>query len=77
VLWGAACSLHAAVLIQAARTLVATSSTAATRDLDHLTTATSSSPNIAVLASVHLTLSTITLVVVLTVLRVDCRYDPD
>lgn len=76
-LWGTACSLHAAVLIQAARTLAVTSSAAANHQEDHLTTVTSTSPNLTVLAAVHLSLSTLTLLVVLTVLRVDCRYDPD
>ncbi|XP_023726041.1 uncharacterized protein LOC111874627 [Cryptotermes secundus] len=72
-LWGTACSLHAAVLIQAARTLAVSSSAAA----NHLTSVTSTSPNLTVLAAVHLSLSTLTLLVVLAVLRVDCRYDPD
>lgn len=76
-LWGTACSLHAAVLIQAARTLAVTSSAAANHQMDHLATVTSTSPNLTVLAAVHLSLSTLTLLVVLTVLRVDCRYDPD
>jgi hypothetical protein len=65
------------VLIQAARTLAVTASAAATPQLDHLTTATSTIPNLAVLAVVNLALSALTLVVVLSVLRVDCRYDPD
>ena len=77
MLWGIACSLHAAVLIQAARTLAVTSSTSAAPYTDHLTSATSTSPNLAVLAAVHLALSALTLVVVVAVLRVDCRYDPD
>lgn len=76
-LWGTACSLHAAVLIQAARTLAVTTSGAAKPHLGHLTTATSATPNLVVLAAVHITLSALTLVVVLSVLRVDCRYDPD
>lgn len=76
-LWVTACSLHAAVLIQAARTLAVTTSGARDPHLDHLTTATSATSNLAVLAAVHITLSVLTLVVVLTVLRVDCRYDPD
>ena len=76
-LWGTACSLHAAVLIQAARTLAVTTSGVRDRQMDHLTTATSATSNLAVLAAVHLTLSALTLVVVITVLRVDCRYDPD
>jgi hypothetical protein len=77
-LWGTACSLHAAVLIQAARTLAVTSSTAANHQMDHLSAAvTSTSPNLTVLAAVHLSLSTLTLLVVIALLRVDCRYDPD
>lgn len=77
MLWGAACSLHVAVLIQAARILAATTSIAATPHLDHLTAATATIQDFVVLAAVHLALSTLTLVVVLTLLRVDCRFDPD
>ncbi|KDR22081.1 Reticulocyte-binding protein 2-like protein a [Zootermopsis nevadensis] len=69
VLWGGACSLHAAVLIQAARTLAVTTSASVTPHLDHLTTTTSAIPNLAVLAAVNLALSTLTLIVVLTLLR--------
>lgn len=76
-LWGTACLLHTAVLIQAARTLAVATSGARDLQSEHLTTATSAAPNLAVLAAVHLTLSVLTLVVVITVLRVDCRYDPD
>lgn len=76
-LWGTACSLHAAVLFLAVRTLAVTSSEARDPQSDHLTTTTSASHNLAVLAAVHITLSALTLVVVITVLRVDCRYDPD
>jgi len=76
-LWGTACSLHAAVLFLAVRTLAVTTSEARDPQSDHLTTTTSTTPNLAVLAAVHITLSALTLVVVITVLRVDCRYDPD
>ncbi|GFG28679.1 hypothetical protein Cfor_07308, partial [Coptotermes formosanus] len=76
-LWGTACLLHAAVLIQAARTLAVTTSGDSDLHLDYLTTATTATPNLAVLAAVHLALSALTLIVVLTVLQVDCRYDPD
>lgn len=76
-LWGTACSLHAAVLFVAVRTLAVTTSEARDPQSDHLTTATSAAPNLAVLAAVHIMLSALTLVVVITVLRVDCRYDPD
>lgn len=76
-LWVTACSLHGAVLIQAARTLAFTTSGARDPHSDHLTITTSATPNLAVLAAVHITLSALTLLVVITVLRVDCRYDPD
>jgi hypothetical protein len=78
VLWAAACTLHAFVLIQAIRTIAVTSSAAANHEVDPLANAfTSTRKDLAALAAVQLFLSTIILLVVLTVLGMDCRYDPD
>ncbi|XP_049862138.1 uncharacterized protein LOC126355777 [Schistocerca gregaria] len=63
-LWGCACALHAALLVQAARTAVSANS--ATEDTD-----------LTVLAAVLLCLAAGTLSAECALLRVDWRYDPD
>lgn len=62
LLWLCACGLHGALLVQATRTLLAHNGPGA---------------NLPVLAGVQLCLAGATLAVVVVLLRVDCRYDPD
>lgn len=66
VLWAVACSLHATLVFHAIRTLAGTSE--AKSDL---------SETVVVLAVTELTLTAITILAVLFILRIDCRYDPD
>ncbi|XP_069674860.1 uncharacterized protein [Periplaneta americana] len=70
VLWGVACSLHAALVFQAMRTLTGASSDSGSKS-------TELSGTVIVLAVIELTLTAITITAVIVILRIDCRYDPD
>ncbi|XP_017769280.1 PREDICTED: uncharacterized protein LOC108557321 [Nicrophorus vespilloides] len=65
ILWGTACSFLAALIVQSTRTL------SARRILDD------QKEDLTVLASIELCLALITLSIVVVLMRIDCRYDPD
>lgn len=71
LLWGTACSFLAALLIQSSRTL-------AYFEYDenykgYLT----DSKDLIILAGAELSLAAVTLLAVVLLLRIDCKYDPD
>lgn len=71
ILWGTACSFLAALIVQSTRTLINTEMNDSYEKEDKV------ADDITILASVELSLSFLTLVAVMLLLRIDCKYDPD
>lgn len=71
ILWGTACSFLAALLVQSSRTIVYYEYD---HDYDGYLT---DSRDLIILAIVELSLASVTLMAVILLIRIDCKYDPD